>query len=83
MMIVVKMMFLQELVLQAQQCCHSALRSCSFPCPAGDASGDRDTGAGKIFIDHRGMTQPCALGTKRSLHTPFLKGKNKSFPQLS
>lgn len=55
-----------------------SLRSCCCPHPAGDAPGDK--GADR---DHRGVTQPHALGAKRSLHTRFLKGKNKSFPQLS
>lgn len=84
MMIAVKIMFLQELDSHAQQRCHSAPKSCCCPCPASGASGDRVTGADKIFIDHRGgTTHPCALGAKRSLNTQFLKGKKKIFPQLS
>lgn len=53
-MIAVKIMFLRELVLHAQQRCHSVPKSCCFLRPASGASGDRVTGADKIFIDHGG-----------------------------
>lgn len=68
-MIGVKIVFLQELLLHAQQRCHSVLKSCCFLCPGSSASGDRVTGADKIFIDHRGMTHLRTLGAKRSLNT--------------
>lgn len=74
MMIVEKMVFLQELLLQAQQCCHS-----------GAAAVPILQEMPLVTREQRGITAgwPHALGAKRSLHTRFLKGKNKSFPQLS
>lgn len=79
MMIVVEIMFLQELFLHAQQHCHSALKSCCFLRPASDASGDRATGADRIFVHHSEPTHPYALGANRSLNTQFLKGKTIFF----
>lgn len=79
MMIVVEIMFLQELFLHAQQHCHSALKSCCFLRPASDASGDRATGADRIFKHHSESTHPYALGANRSLNTQFLKGKTIFF----